>query len=63
VAAAGRAATGSSRGRSAGWRTGGCRTCGKDPAKAILKGDENTRSVIVAGIKTKMQEFLPHSGD
>jgi pyruvate dehydrogenase (quinone) len=35
----------------------------KDAAKAILKGDENARSVIVEGIKTKMQEFLPHSGD
>jgi pyruvate dehydrogenase (quinone) len=35
----------------------------KDAAKAILKGDENARRVIVEGIKTKMQEFLPHSGD
>jgi pyruvate dehydrogenase (quinone) len=35
----------------------------KDAAKAILKGDENARSVIVEGIKTKVQEFLPHSGD
>jgi pyruvate dehydrogenase (quinone) len=35
----------------------------KDTAKAILKGDENARSVIVEGIKTKLQEFLPHSGD
>jgi pyruvate dehydrogenase (quinone) len=35
----------------------------KDSAKAILKGDENARSVIVEGIKTKVQEFLPHSGD
>jgi pyruvate dehydrogenase (quinone) len=32
-------------------------------AKAILKGDENARSVIVEGIKTKVQEFLPHSGE
>ena len=35
----------------------------KDAAKAILKGDEDARSVIVEGIKTKVQEFLPHSGD
>ena len=35
----------------------------KDAAKAILKGDENARRVIVEGIKTKVQEFLPHSGD
>ncbi|HTX82467.1 MAG TPA: thiamine pyrophosphate-requiring protein [Streptosporangiaceae bacterium] len=35
----------------------------KDAAKAMLKGDENARSVIVEGIKTKMQEFMPHSGD
>ena len=35
----------------------------KDAAKAILKGDEDRRSVIVEGIKTKVQEFLPHSGD
>jgi pyruvate dehydrogenase (quinone) len=34
----------------------------KDAAKAIMKGDENARSVIVEGIKTKVQEFLPHSG-
>jgi pyruvate dehydrogenase (quinone) len=35
----------------------------KDTAKAILGGDENARSVIVEGLKTKVQEFLPHSGD
>jgi pyruvate dehydrogenase (quinone) len=35
----------------------------KDSAKAMLKGDENARSVIVEGIKTKVQEFMPHSGD
>src|SRR5579859_7909898 len=35
----------------------------KDTAKAILGGDENARSVIIEGIKTKVQEFLPHSGD
>jgi pyruvate dehydrogenase (quinone) len=34
----------------------------KDTARSILKGDENARSVIVEGIKTKVQEFLPHSG-
>lgn len=34
----------------------------KDTARAILEGDENRRSVIVEGIKTKVQEFLPHSG-
>jgi pyruvate dehydrogenase (quinone) len=32
----------------------------RDAAKAMLKGDENRRSVIVEGIKTKAQEFLPH---
>jgi pyruvate dehydrogenase (quinone) len=35
----------------------------KDAAKAVLKGDEDARSVIVEGIKTKVQEFLPHTGD
>jgi pyruvate dehydrogenase (quinone) len=35
----------------------------KATARAILEGDENRRSVIVEGIKTKVQEFLPHSGD
>jgi len=35
----------------------------KDAAKAMLKGDEDRRSVIVEGIKTKVQEFLPHSQD
>ena len=29
----------------------------------MLGGDENARSVIVEGIKTKVQEFLPHPGD
>jgi pyruvate dehydrogenase (quinone) len=33
----------------------------KDAAKSILKGDENARSVIAEGIKTKVQEFLPHT--
>jgi pyruvate dehydrogenase (quinone) len=31
----------------------------KATARAILEGDENRRSVIVEGIKTKVQEFLP----
>lgn len=35
----------------------------KDTARAILEGDENARSVIIEGIKTKVQEFLPHSGN
>ncbi|HEX3390134.1 MAG TPA: thiamine pyrophosphate-requiring protein [Streptosporangiaceae bacterium] len=35
----------------------------KDAAKAILKGDEDARSVIVEGIKTKVQESLPHTGN
>jgi pyruvate dehydrogenase (quinone) len=26
----------------------------------MLKGDEDRRGVIVEGIKTKVQEFLPH---
>jgi pyruvate dehydrogenase (quinone) len=34
----------------------------KDAAKAILKGDHDARSVIVEGVKTKVQEFLPHKG-
>jgi pyruvate dehydrogenase (quinone) len=34
----------------------------KDAAKAMLKGDENMRSVIVEGVKTKVQEFLPGRG-
>jgi pyruvate dehydrogenase (quinone) len=33
----------------------------KDTVKALLGGDENARSVIVEGIKTKVQEFLPGS--
>ena len=35
----------------------------KDTVKAILGGDENARSVVVEGIKTKVQEFLPGSRD
>src|SRR5579859_4288886 len=31
----------------------------KDTARAILKGDEDRRSVIVEGIKTKAREILP----
>ena len=34
----------------------------RDAAKAMIKGDANRRSVIVEGIKTKAQEFLPHQG-
>ena len=32
----------------------------KDSAEATLKGDEDRRGVIVEGVKTKVQEFLPH---
>ena len=32
----------------------------KDAAKAMIKGDENRRGVVVEGVKTKIQEFLPH---
>jgi pyruvate dehydrogenase (quinone) len=35
----------------------------KDTVKAILGGDEDARSVVVEGIKTKVQEFLPGSRD
>ncbi|MFI6452713.1 thiamine pyrophosphate-requiring protein [Streptosporangium amethystogenes] len=37
----------------------------KDAAEALLRGDENRWGVIREGIKTKVQEFLPHrdSGD
>jgi pyruvate dehydrogenase (quinone) len=34
----------------------------KDAAKSVLKGDENRRGVIVEGVKTKLQEFLPGHG-
>jgi pyruvate dehydrogenase (quinone) len=34
----------------------------KDAAAALIKGDENRRSVIVEGVKTKVQEFLPGKG-
>jgi pyruvate dehydrogenase (quinone) len=33
----------------------------KDAGKAILGGDENRLGVITEGVKTKIQEFLPHS--
>ncbi|MFB9681988.1 thiamine pyrophosphate-requiring protein [Streptosporangium vulgare] len=32
----------------------------KDAAEALLRGDENRWGVLREGIKTKMQEFLPH---
>ena len=32
----------------------------KDSAEAMLKGDEDRRDVIIEGVKTKVQEFLPH---
>ena len=35
----------------------------KDAAQAMLKGDENRWGIIKEGIKTKAQEFLPHSDD
>ena len=34
----------------------------KDSAEAMLKGDEDRRSVVIEGAKTKIQEFLPHHG-
>jgi pyruvate dehydrogenase (quinone) len=34
----------------------------KDAARALMHGDENRRSVIVEGVKTKVQEFLPGRG-
>jgi pyruvate dehydrogenase (quinone) len=35
----------------------------KDAATAMLKGDENRWGVLVEGVKTKIQEFLPHAPD
>ena len=35
----------------------------KDLAKALLHGDEDRWGVIKEGVKTKVQEFLPHSAD
>ena len=32
----------------------------KDTAKAVLAGDENRWGIIKEGVKTKLQEFLPH---
>ena len=32
----------------------------KDSALAMLKGDEDRRDVVIEGVKTKVQEFLPH---
>jgi pyruvate dehydrogenase (quinone) len=32
----------------------------RDTAQAIIKGDADRRSIIVEGLKTKVQEFLPH---
>jgi pyruvate dehydrogenase (quinone) len=33
----------------------------KDSAKALLAGDADRWGVVKEGIKTKAQEFLPHS--
>ena len=30
---------------------------------AMLKGDEDRWGVLVEGVKTKIQEFLPHAQD
>jgi pyruvate dehydrogenase (quinone) len=35
----------------------------KDTAEAMLKGDPNMLGIVAEGVKTKIQEFLPHSGD
>ena len=35
----------------------------KDAAEAMLKGDEDRWGIIKEGVKTKVQEFLPHSKD
>jgi pyruvate dehydrogenase (quinone) len=35
----------------------------KDTAKALLHGDEDRWGVIKEGVKTKVQEFLPHSSE
>jgi pyruvate dehydrogenase (quinone) len=32
----------------------------KDSALAMLKGDQDRRGVVIEGVKTKVQEFLPH---
>ena len=31
-------------------------------AKAMLAGDEDRWGVLARGVKTKLQEFLPHRG-
>jgi pyruvate dehydrogenase (quinone) len=35
----------------------------KDAAESMLKGDEDRWGVIKEGVKTKVQEFLPHKAD
>jgi pyruvate dehydrogenase (quinone) len=35
----------------------------KDAAAALLKGDQDRWGVIREGVKTKVQEFLPHRDD
>ncbi len=35
----------------------------KDAAEAMLKGDPNMLGIVTEGVKTKIQEFLPHSND
>ena len=35
----------------------------QDAGKAILHGDEDRWRIVKEGIKTKVQEFLPHSGE
>ncbi len=35
----------------------------KDSGRAILKGDEDRWGIVKEGVKTKVQEFLPHSDD
>jgi len=32
----------------------------KASAEAMLKGDEDRRNVVIEGVKTKVQEFIPH---
>jgi len=34
----------------------------RDAAEALLKGDENRWGIISSGLRTKVQEFLPHRG-
>jgi pyruvate dehydrogenase (quinone) len=35
----------------------------KDAGRAILKGDQDRWGVVKEGVKTKIQEFLPHNED